>query len=124
MRALGYPDESFDAVVSAFGIFLVPDMPALAAELWRTVRPGGVPAVTTWGPQAFDPGAAAFWDAVAEVRPELVRAFSPWDSLDTPDKLMELLARARGEPAGGVAGPPRAQRYGASVDSVNVSVLE
>jgi SAM-dependent methyltransferase len=94
MRALGYPDESFDAVVSVFGIFFVPDMPALAAELWRMVRPGGVLAVTTWGPQAFDPGAAAFWDAVGELRPELVRAFSPWDSLDTPDKLLDLLTRA------------------------------
>jgi ubiquinone/menaquinone biosynthesis C-methylase UbiE len=94
MRALGYPDASFDAVVSVFGIFFVPDMPALAAELWRMVRPGGVPAVTTWGPRAFDPGAAAFWDAVGEVRPELVRAFSPWDSLDTTAKLLELLNRA------------------------------
>jgi ubiquinone/menaquinone biosynthesis C-methylase UbiE len=94
MRALGYPDESFDAVVSVFGIFFVPDMPALAAELWRMVRPGGVLAVTTWGLRAFDPGAAAFWEAVAEVRPELVRAFSPWDSLDTIDKLLELLDQA------------------------------
>ncbi len=84
MRQLGYPDETFDAVVSVFGIFFVDDMTALARELWRMVRPGGVLAVTTWGPDAFEPGATAFWDAVGQVRPDLVRSFNPWDKLDHP----------------------------------------
>jgi hypothetical protein len=41
MLALGYPDESFDAVVYVFGIFFVPDMAGAVRELWRLVRPGG-----------------------------------------------------------------------------------
>jgi SAM-dependent methyltransferase len=94
MRALGYPDASFDAVVCVFGIFFVPDMTALAAELWRMVRPGGVLAVTTWGPDTFEPGSSAFWDAVGEVRPDLVRGFNPWDVVVMPDQLVELLASA------------------------------
>src|SRR5215510_1106969 len=56
MTALKYPDDSFDAVVSVFSIFFVPDMEGLVRELWRMVRPGGKLAVTTWGPRIFEPG--------------------------------------------------------------------
>jgi ubiquinone/menaquinone biosynthesis C-methylase UbiE len=48
MTSLGYPDGHFDAVVSVFAIFFVPDMEGLVRELWRMVRPGGKLAVTTW----------------------------------------------------------------------------
>ena len=69
-------------------------MTSLAGELWRMVAPGGVLALTTWGPRAFYPGAGAFWDAVGEVRPELVRGFEPWDRLATPASVLDLLAAA------------------------------
>ena len=92
MRALGGPGGRFDAVVSVFGIFFVEDMAGLARELWRMTR--GALAVTTWGPGAFDPGASAFWDAVGDVRPELVRGFNPWDRLVTPEAVLDLFAAA------------------------------
>lgn len=91
MRSLGYPDGSFDAVVCVLGIFFVDDMRGLAQELWRMVRGGGVLAVTTWGEGALDPPAQAFWDAVGQVRPELVRSFNPWDALVTPDAVVDML---------------------------------
>ena len=46
----GLPDGSFDAVVCVFGVFFARDMTAFVAEMWRLVRPGGVLAITTWGP--------------------------------------------------------------------------
>jgi ubiquinone/menaquinone biosynthesis C-methylase UbiE len=92
MRATGLPDESFDAVVCVFGVFFVPDRQALMRELWRMVRPGGTLAVTCWGPHVLEPGATAFWDAVAAVRPDLVRGFNPWDDLVSVDQLVELYA--------------------------------
>jgi ubiquinone/menaquinone biosynthesis C-methylase UbiE len=92
MRATGLPDESFDAVVCVFGIFFVPDRYALMRELWRMVRPGGTLAVTCWGPHVLEPGASAFWDAVATVRPDLVRGFNPWDDLVSIDQLVDLYA--------------------------------
>jgi SAM-dependent methyltransferase len=98
MRATGLPDESFDAVVCVFGVFFVPDRAALVRELWRMVRPGGALAVTCWGPHALEPGATAFWDAVAAVRPELVRGFNPWDDLVSVEQLVDLYA------AGGIGG--------------------
>src|SRR5262249_41588887 len=50
MRATGCGTGAFDAVVCVFGIFFVPDREALVRELWRLVAPGGVLAITTWGP--------------------------------------------------------------------------
>jgi ubiquinone/menaquinone biosynthesis C-methylase UbiE len=64
MTALGYPDASFDAVISVFSIFFVTDIVAELRELWRVLRPGGKLAITTWGPRMFEPGSEAFWLAV------------------------------------------------------------
>lgn len=38
MTSSGYPDQSFDAVISVFSVFFVPDMEGLVRELWRMVR--------------------------------------------------------------------------------------
>lgn len=45
---LPYPDESFDAVVSNFGVHHVPRPEKALAEAFRVLRPGGRVAVTTW----------------------------------------------------------------------------
>jgi len=94
MRATGFEDESFDAVVCVFGIFFVPDRESLMRELWRLVAPGGVLAVTTWGPDVLEPGASAFWDAVSRERPDLVRGFNPWDDLVSVEQLVGLYERS------------------------------
>ena len=92
METLGYPDASFDAVVCVFAIFFVPDMVKQVKELWRMVRPGGQLAITTWGPRMFEPGSAAWWAAVKQVRPDLVAAFNPWERIVTPQSVGRLLA--------------------------------
>ena len=90
----GLPDGCFDAVVCVFGVFFAPDMPAFAAEMWRLVRPGGVLAITTWGPGLFEPANTCFWESVGAVEPSLVRAFNPWDEITTPPALAGLFPRA------------------------------
>jgi len=94
MLDLGYPDESFDAVVCVFGIFFVPDMQAAIWELWRMVKPGGRLAITTWGPELFEPANSAFWDAEGAVRPELQRSFKPWERISEPSGLQDMLAES------------------------------
>ncbi|EGW19808.1 Methyltransferase type 11 [Methylobacter tundripaludum SV96] len=94
MLALGYPDDSFDAVVCVFGIFFVPDMTEAVRELWRMVKPGGRLAITTWGPNLFEPANGAFWDAIHIERPDLHRGFNPWDRISEPDGLRKMLAEA------------------------------
>jgi ubiquinone/menaquinone biosynthesis C-methylase UbiE len=95
----GLPDGSFDAVVCVFGVFFAPDMTAFVHEMWRLVRPGGVLAVTTWGPGLAEPATSCFWRCVGEVEPSLHKKFNPWDEITTPAALADLLIR------GGVAHP-------------------
>jgi ubiquinone/menaquinone biosynthesis C-methylase UbiE len=90
----GLPDGGFDAVVCVFGVFFAPDMTAFAREMWRLVRPGGVLAVTTWGPGLFEPANSLFWRCVGEAEPSLVKSFNPWDEITTPADLAGLLGRA------------------------------
>jgi len=90
----GLPAASFDAVVCVFGVFFAPDMAAFAAEMWRLVRPGGILAITTWGPGVFEPANEIFWESVRAVEPGLYKSFNPWDEITTPQALADLCARA------------------------------
>jgi ubiquinone/menaquinone biosynthesis C-methylase UbiE len=94
MEQLGYPNESFDAVVCVFAIFFVPDMVKQVRELWRMVRPGGNLAITTWGPRMFEPGSAAWWAAVKKYRPDLHTAFNPWERIVTVPAVERLLSES------------------------------
>jgi ubiquinone/menaquinone biosynthesis C-methylase UbiE len=91
MLSLGFPSESFDAVVCVFGIFFVPDMAMAVRELWRLVRPGGQLAVTTWGANLFEPANSAFWRSIKKVRPKLYKGFNPWDRINNPASLMKII---------------------------------
>jgi ubiquinone/menaquinone biosynthesis C-methylase UbiE len=91
MTALKYPDGNFDAVVSVFSIFFVPDMEGLVGELWRMVRPGGRLAVTTWGPRIFEPAYSRWLVAVGREHPDLVTAFNPWDRITDVVSVRRLL---------------------------------
>jgi len=90
----GLPSASFDAVVCVFGIFFVPDMAGAVAELWRLVRPGGVLAVTVWGPDLFEPATGVFWAAVDAERPDLADPFRPWQRVTDTAALSELFRAA------------------------------
>ena len=84
--------ETFDAVVCVFGIFFLAEMAEGVRQLWGRVRPGGQLAITTWGPETFEPMNGAFWSAVRHERPDLYRQFAPWDLITTPQALRRLLA--------------------------------
>lgn len=94
MEQMDYADGEFDAVISVFSIFFVPDIVRQTAELWRMVRPGGQLAITTWGPRLLEPGASAWWNAVKQHAPELHSTFAPWDRITTPEALGQLFADA------------------------------
>lgn len=99
MLSLRFPNESFNAVVCVFGIFFVPDMAKAVRELWRLVRGGGQLAVTTWGPNLFEPANTAFWRSIKNVRAELYKGFNPWDRINDPANLERILKQ------GGVEAP-------------------
>jgi SAM-dependent methyltransferase len=94
MTNLGYPDAEFDAVVSVFSVFFVPDMESMVSELWRMVKPGGKLAITTWGHHFFGPVYSIWREAIQSERPDLYSAFNPWDRIATPEQLQHLLQTA------------------------------
>jgi ubiquinone/menaquinone biosynthesis C-methylase UbiE len=91
MTSLAYADNGFDAVVSVFSVFFVPDMEGLVRELWRMVRPGGKLAVTTWGPRIFEPAYSRWQTAIKHERPDLYSAFNPWDRITDVESVRRLL---------------------------------
>jgi ubiquinone/menaquinone biosynthesis C-methylase UbiE len=52
-EALPFGDESFDAVVSTFGVMFAPDHERSAAELLRVCRRGGKIGLANWTPDGF-----------------------------------------------------------------------
>jgi SAM-dependent methyltransferase len=138
MEALGFPDAMFDAVISVFSVFFVPDMTKLVVELWRMVRPGGQLAITTWGPRMFEPGSSAWWNAVKVHAPHLHSSFTPWERITTVEAVRDLLTGA-GVPAPAVVAEAGQQRmrtvddwwrivmgsgYRWTVDQMNAEIAE
>ncbi|HKA71138.1 MAG TPA: methyltransferase domain-containing protein, partial [Xanthobacteraceae bacterium] len=52
-EALPFADESFDAVISTFGVMFTPDQESAAAELVRVCRRGGKIGLANWTPDGF-----------------------------------------------------------------------
>ena len=52
-EALPFPDESFDVVLSTFGVMFTPNQERAAAELLRVCKPGGKIGLANWTPQGF-----------------------------------------------------------------------
>ena len=52
-EALSFPDASFDAVVSTFGVMFTPDQDRAAAELVRVCKRGGKIGLANWTPEGF-----------------------------------------------------------------------
>ncbi len=52
-EALPFPDDSFDVVLSTFGVMFAPNQERAAAELVRASRPGGRIGLANWTPSGF-----------------------------------------------------------------------
>jgi SAM-dependent methyltransferase len=50
---LPFPDASFDAVLSTFGVMFTPDQKKAASELLRVCKPGGKIGLANWTPGSF-----------------------------------------------------------------------
>lgn len=97
VAALTFPDASFDAVLSVFGLFFVDDMPGMLRRAWRWLAPGGRLGTTVWGRVVLAPLEAYFWEAVTREDPALDH-ISPADRLADPEALARLY-RDAGLPA-------------------------
>ncbi len=53
VEQLPFPDRSFDAVLSTYGVMFAPNHARSASEMMRVVRPGGRIGLASWTPEGF-----------------------------------------------------------------------
>ena len=92
-EALPFPDASFDAVVSTFGVMFVADHERAAAELLRVCRPGGKIGLANWTPDGF---IGQLFKTIGKHRPPPAGAKSPalWGTRLRLAELFEGKARS------------------------------
>jgi len=90
-----YPDRSFAAIVSNFGIHHVPRPEEAIGEAVRMLRPGGRVAFTTWAEPSENIGWRLVFDAVrAHGDPQAASAPPSGGDIGTPQAMRDLLRRA------------------------------
>src|SRR5882762_4537367 len=88
---LGFRPASFDAVVMAFVLFLLPDPASALAEIRRVLRPDGVLGMATWAGEPIFPALEIWFDELASLGFPPVR----WPTLTASEEdLSKLLADA------------------------------
>jgi ubiquinone/menaquinone biosynthesis C-methylase UbiE len=94
-EALPYPDASFAAVVSNFGIHHIAHSDRAMAEARRVLRPGGRLAITNWAAPVENVAWGLLFDAIG-AHGDLRAANAPpsGGNLQTPDAALRLLAEA------------------------------
>ncbi len=83
-QALPYDDNFFDAAFSMFGLIFFPDRGKGFSELYRTLKPGGRVAVSSWVSVSQSPAMQLMFDVVQIIRPDLLEPESVMESLEDP----------------------------------------
>lgn len=84
-QALPYADGMFDAAFSMFGLMFFPDCRKGFVEIYRTLRPGGTIAVTSWAPIDQSPAMQLMFGAIRAIKPEISEPQKSIDTLENPD---------------------------------------
>ncbi|NGM88135.1 class I SAM-dependent methyltransferase [Parapusillimonas sp. SGNA-6] len=91
-EALPFPDATFDAVVSTFGVMFTPDQDAAASEMLRVCRPGGKIGLANWTPQGF---IGQLFKTIGQYLPPPAGARSPalWGTRERISEMFEAQAQ-------------------------------
>jgi len=82
---LPYEDERFDAAFSMFGLMFFPERNKGFSELYRTVKPGGQIAVSSWAPVGKSPAMQIMFGAIRAMKPEIPEPQTDIASLENPE---------------------------------------
>ena len=84
-QTLPYDDATFDAAFSMFGLMFFPDRKRGFAELYRTLKPGGSIAVTSWAPVDQSPAMLTMFGALRAIKPDLPQPQRSVSTLENPE---------------------------------------
>jgi SAM-dependent methyltransferase len=94
-ESLPFPDGSFDAVVSQFGLMFFDDRPAALREMMRVLRPDGRMAVAVCDTLDHSPGYAALANLLQRLFGDRIAdAFRAPFVLGDPERLLSICATA------------------------------
>lgn len=116
-ESLPFPDGSFDAVVSQFGLMFFEDRPAALREMMRVLRPGGRMAVAVCDAVDHSPGYAALADLLQRLfgKPTADAFRAPF-VLGDPERLLSICS------ATGLVGA-KVARHNGSVRFASIKAL-
>jgi ubiquinone/menaquinone biosynthesis C-methylase UbiE len=93
-QALPFADASFDAAFSMFGLMFFPDRAKGFAELYRTLRPGGVAVVSSWAPVDLSPLMILMFGALRAADPTRAAPQRNLLNLENPELFQKELEAA------------------------------
>ena len=118
-ESLPFPDESFDAVTSQFGLMFFEDRVAALREMMRALRPGGRLAVAVWDSVDNSPGYSIIDRLLQRLFGDsVVDAFRSPFVLGDKEKLLSLCAEA-GLPCANVTRRDGMVRFASIADLVS-----
>ncbi len=93
-EALPYPERSFDAAFSMFGLIFFPHRDRGFAELRRVLKPGRPAIVSSWHPAKDVPAMRLLHGAIARALPGAPSPETMRGALDTPDDYRREMTEA------------------------------
>lgn len=121
-EALPFDDDSFDAVVSQFGLMFFEDRHKAIGEIWRVLKPGGHLAVAVWDSLERTPGYAAMTALLQRLfGNDVANALRAPFVLGDPAALVDLFANA-GIPDAGITTRTGTARFSSLADWVRIDV--
>jgi ubiquinone/menaquinone biosynthesis C-methylase UbiE len=93
-QALPYADASFDAAISLFGLMFFPDRARGFAEIYRTLKPGGSVAITSWAPVDQSPAMQTMFGALRAIKPDLPQPQRSVTTLENPERFKQEMEEA------------------------------
>lgn len=93
-QKLTFGDAQFDFAFSMFGLMFFPDRMAGFRELYRTLKPGGYTAVSSWAPVSESPLMRMMFGGMRVAFPERPEPKANMLSLENPDLLKEEMQKA------------------------------
>lgn len=93
-QKLEYADNIFDFAFSMFGLMFFPDRLAGFREIYRTLKPGGRAAVSSWAPVSESPLMQLMFGSLRAAFPERPEPKTNMLSLENPDFFREEMSLA------------------------------
>ena len=93
-QTLPYADNTFDAAFSLFGLMFFPDRQKGFAEIYRTLKPGGSVAITSWAPVDQSPAMQTMFGALRAIKPDLPQPQRSITTLENPERFKQEMEEA------------------------------